>query len=184
MAQSKIILDTNSYFRLAQSIHPLLFVEFGIPKYCLYVTPELDVELNRSPKLQTKFSWASEEEFASNRRRHPSLSRSDKKAVSDAYDFLWDHVQNQLPGPSRIDARNLAYGFVLRVPVVTDDRDMRELAAVFDIKTMSSLELMRLMCNCAHISTTKARQVYEYWKYLDDLPFNSHADFACLFPPD
>lgn len=138
MAQSKILLDTNSYFRLAKSIHPLLFVEFGEAPYCLYVIPELDVELDRSPALQTKFAWATEEEFRLNRRKHPMLSSRDRKAINNAYDFIWDHVQTALPGPSRIDARNLAYGFVLNIPVVTDDCDMRELAQAFNIRTMVS----------------------------------------------
>ena len=39
--QSKILIDTNAYFRLAQSIRPLLKVEFGDEEYCLYVIKEL-----------------------------------------------------------------------------------------------------------------------------------------------
>ena len=34
-AQAKILLDSNSYFRLAREIHPLLFQEFGDKNYCL-----------------------------------------------------------------------------------------------------------------------------------------------------
>src|SRR5690606_4044435 len=46
VAQRKILVDTNSYLRLAQSIHPLLFSEFGPNACCLYVLKELDDELN------------------------------------------------------------------------------------------------------------------------------------------
>ena len=42
MPQSKVLVDSNSYFRLAKSIHPLLFQTFGDEEYCLYVLPELD----------------------------------------------------------------------------------------------------------------------------------------------
>lgn len=56
MPQSKILLDSNSYFRLAKSIHPLLFQEFGNKKYCLYVLPELDKEYERQPRLKNKIS--------------------------------------------------------------------------------------------------------------------------------
>jgi hypothetical protein len=181
MAQSKILVDTNSYFRLAKSIHPLLFVEFGSPSYCLYVIPELDVELRRNPALQTKFAWAAEEEYASNRKRYPTLSRKELSAVQNAYDFIWNHVQEELPGPSRVDAKNLAYGYVLNIPVITDDRDMRELAKVFDVRTMVSLELAKLMCDCDHIQAKKVKEMFEYWRYWNDLPYNAQADFVRLF---
>jgi hypothetical protein len=42
MAQSKILVDTNVYLRLAQSVKPLLFVPFGDKQFCLYVIPELN----------------------------------------------------------------------------------------------------------------------------------------------
>ena len=32
--QRKILLDSNSYLRLAQTIHPLLHVEFGHECHC------------------------------------------------------------------------------------------------------------------------------------------------------
>ena len=37
MAQQKLLLDSNAYLRLARSIHPLLFVEFGEDRTCLYL---------------------------------------------------------------------------------------------------------------------------------------------------
>lgn len=37
MPESRILLDTNAYFRLAQSIRPLLNVQFGEKNYNLYV---------------------------------------------------------------------------------------------------------------------------------------------------
>jgi hypothetical protein len=185
MAQSKILVDTNSYFRLAKSVHPLLFVEFGSPSYCLYVIPELDVELRRNPALQTKFAWAAADEYASNRRRYPMLSNKERTSVQNAYEFIWNHVQEELPGPSRVDAKNLAYAYVLNIPVVTDDRDMRELAKAFKIPTLVSLELAKLMCDCGHIQLQKVREMLEYWRYWNDLPYNAQSDFARLFgePP-
>ncbi len=51
MAQSKILVDTNAYLRLAKTIRPLLFMPFGENEYCLYILPELNEEL-KSHKLQ------------------------------------------------------------------------------------------------------------------------------------
>lgn len=31
--------------------------------------------------------------------------------------FIWDHVESELPGPSRVDALYLAHGYVLGFPV-------------------------------------------------------------------
>lgn len=57
MPQSKILVDSNSYFRLAKSIRPLLNVTFGDEDYCLYVLKELEKEYDRNSRLQTKFEW-------------------------------------------------------------------------------------------------------------------------------
>lgn len=45
MPQSKILVDTNAYLRLAKTVRPLLFVPFGDNEYCLYILPELNEEL-------------------------------------------------------------------------------------------------------------------------------------------
>jgi hypothetical protein len=181
MPQSKILVDTNSYFRLAKSIRPLLFVEFGEECHCLYILPELDIEFRKSPVLQTKFAWALEAEYMAERKVHPSLSRRQRKEVSQTSEFIWDHVQNELPGPSRIDVCYLSYGYVLNIPVVTDDQDMRELAEVFNIKTLVTLELMKVMHDCEHITLAKVKETYGYWDYSRDMPYNAAADYARLF---
>ena len=68
MAQSKILVDTNTYLRLAQSIDPLLYVPFGTSDYCLYVIPEMNVEL-RSRHLRTRFPWVDQADFVAGPRR-------------------------------------------------------------------------------------------------------------------
>jgi hypothetical protein len=75
MAQRKILLDSNSYLRLAQTFRPLLNVEFGDERHCLYVIRELQREFDRSPRLQTKFHWVNEPEYAENRRRSITIPR-------------------------------------------------------------------------------------------------------------
>jgi hypothetical protein len=181
MPQSKFLVDTNSYFRLAKSIHPLLFTEFGEKKHCLYILPELDAEFRRNSSLQTKFAWALQPEYTSNRSVHPTLSRKQRSEVELAQGFIWDHVQAELVGPSRIDALYLSYGYVLKIPVVTDDKDMRTLATAFDIQTMVSLELLKIMLDCGHINRGKVKEIYGYWEYSNDIPYNAKADLARLF---
>lgn len=57
MAQTPVLLDSNVYFRLARSVHPLLNQEFGEHRYCLYVIPDLDAEFRKNPRLRSKFHW-------------------------------------------------------------------------------------------------------------------------------
>ena len=128
MPQSKILVDTNTYLRLAKTIHPLLSMPFGDNEYCLYILPELNEEL-KSSKLQTKFYWISEKEFVENRQNFPTISKIQKRTINQTFEYLWEYIQTQLPGPSRVDARYIACSIELNIPTVTDDQDMRELAA-------------------------------------------------------
>ena len=181
MAQHKILVDSNSYFRLANSIHPLLFQPFGDDQHCLYVLPELDDEYEREPRLQRKFPWVNDPLYRDNRRAGLQLSRQEKRNRTTVEEFLWDHVQTTLPGPSRIDVRILSYGYVQELPVVTDDMDMKALAEVFGIRTMLTLELLKLMLDCEHIELSKVREIVSYWSYIGDRPANFAKDYKRLF---
>lgn len=181
MPQSKILLDSTSYFRLAKSIHPLLDVEFGTENYCLYVLNELDHEFDNNPRLQTKFAWVNNPEYRDNRTKKLYLSRKDKRAIKNTWGFIWDHTINNQIGLSRIDVIGLSHGYVLGIPVVTDDGDMREVAAVHVIQKMKTLELLALMLKCEHITMDKVRQIAAYWDYEIDKPKDFHKDYKRLF---
>ncbi|WP_407829532.1 PIN domain-containing protein [Shewanella algae] len=180
MPQSKILVDTNAYLRLAKTIRPLLFVPFGDDDYCLYILPELNDELSNR-KLQSKFPWTEEDEFIENRKSFPVIGKKQKNSVNESFEYIWDHVQTELPGPSRVDALYIAYALELDVPVVTDDQDMIELAKVFDAKVMTTLELLRLMLNCGHTDIKTINGLVEFWKYFSDMPANFKADYQRLF---
>lgn len=181
MVQSKMLLDSNSYFRLGNSIHPLLFVEFGDPKYCLYVLSELDAEFNRNQRLQTKFPWVNEPEYIENRIKKLTRSKKDEKNIKITYDYLWAEVVANYQNISPVDVTVLSYGYVLGIPVVTDDGDMRTLAAAFGIQTLKTLELLDLMLKCGHITMEKIKKIAAYWAYLPDKPKNFFEDYTRLF---
>ncbi|MCM2771236.1 DNA-binding protein, partial [Escherichia coli] len=108
MPQSKILVDTNAYLRLAKTVRPLLFVPFGDNEYCLYILPELNEEL-AGRKLQSKFPWVDDEEFAENRKHFPQIGKKQKKSIQQTFEYVWDHVQTELPGPSKVDTWYVAY---------------------------------------------------------------------------
>lgn len=181
MPQTKILTDTNSYLRLANSIRPLLCIEFGESSYCLYVLPETSFEIEKSSRLKTKFFWALAEEHCLERSTTVTLSRKQKQEISNAYSFIWDHVESELPGPSRVDALYLAHGYVLGFPIVTDDRDMHALANAFDIATQKTLELLRLMVDTTHITIENVAAVVAFWHYNQDLPADFRVDLSAIF---
>ena len=181
MVQSRILVDSNSYFRLAKSIHPLLNVEFGDKRYCLYCLKELQDEYNRNPRLKNSFSWVNEQEYVKNRSHLLKITREEKMEIKRAYDFILDYVRNVHPGVSKIDVLCLAHAEQLCMPVVTDDEEMSIAAGAYDIKTFKTLELLKLMLECRYIDIKKIREIAAYWTYLNDKPKDFHLDYKRLF---
>lgn len=181
MPQTKILLDSNSYFRLAKSIHPLLDVVFGDRNYCLYVLKELDDEYDKNVLLRKKFSWVNDDEYYNNRKKRISTSRVEKRQIDLTVEYLMEYKITNNLGISRVDIRCLAQGYVQDIPVVTDDTDMLEVAEAFDIPTMKTLELMELMLRCGHINMKKIREIVTYWDYIGDKPPNFRKDYRKLF---
>lgn len=182
MAQSKILLDTNCYIRLAKSIHPLLDVTFGAENYCLYVLRELDTEFSRSKRLQTQFEWVDHDEYQDNRKKRLTISKKNKTTINTTVDFLRQYkIENKL-SVSDVDILCLAHSFALDIYVVTDDGDMLDLASVFGFeKVMKTLELMHLMLMCKHIDVKAIRKIGAYWEYISDKPASFRQDYIRLF---
>ncbi|MFC3282109.1 DNA-binding protein [Litchfieldella rifensis] len=181
MPQSKILVDTNTYLRLARAIRPLLFLEFGEARYCLYILPELNGELSVR-RLISKFPWVGDEEYVENRQYSPKVAKKKRKEVDNTFEFVWDYVVSDLPGPSRVDALYVTWAVELSIPVVTDDKDMTLLAEVFGARVMPTLEILRLMLDCGHVSLKTVSGLVDYWRYIDDRPANFHADLKKFFP--
>ncbi len=180
MPQSKILVDTNTYLRLAKTIRPLLFEPFGVQQYCLYIIPELNHELSNK-RLNNKFPWVDEIEYQENRNNFPTINKKQKSSIKQNFDFIWDHVQTSLPGPSRVDARYIAYALELEIPLITDDQDMIALAKEYDVQVMQTLELLKIMHDCEHVSLEMIKGLVEYWDYIKDIPANFKRDYRRLF---
>lgn len=185
MPQTKILLDSNAYFRLAQSIHPLLQVEFGQEDYCLYVIKDLQTEYDKNPRLKNAFSWVNDAEYRENRACKLNISRKSRREIEQAFDFIRNHARDSHPETSKVDIKALAHAYILDIPTVTDDSDMLDLAQDFNIKTLKTLELLKLMLDCRCIDMAVVRQIASYWIYENDRPKSFSADYRMLFkePP-
>ena len=183
MAQKKILVDSNSYFRIAEDIHPLLDVEFGPNRVCLYVLQELEDEWYRSSRLGSIFPWVSERMYVENRRKEITVSRAERRAIDQTEQFMFEHSKASDDGPlARTDILYVAYGRVLEVPVVTDDVDMRELASDFGVASLSTLDLMKMLCEMDELSTHKVQEVISKWIRMRDCPANFPAEMREYFP--
>lgn len=184
MAQTKILVDSNSYFRLAQNIHPLLAEVFGKAEYCLYAHDELRREFDRQPRLQTKFEWFQEPAYVANRTRPLKLGHKEAKEIEATFQYMWAHVTEARLGPSRVDVRILATASELSLRMVTDDQDLLAMAEMYGVHALTTLELMKLMLDEQRIDMTKVRQVVAQWSYDRDTPANFRRDYRKLFGED
>ncbi len=85
MPSCNIIVDSCSYFRLAQNIRPLLKNPFGREKYCLGVIEELDKEYEKNPTLKNKFFWVSQNEYSHNRKKCFSPNIRQRSEINHAF---------------------------------------------------------------------------------------------------
>ena len=180
MSQRKLLLDTNAYLRVAQSIHPLL-VEFGEDQTCLYLIEEFEREFARSRRLRSKFPWVDEPEYRDNRQIRLQIGRKQKRAIQTAIEFIGDQADADALGVSAVDVSVLGHASVLEIGVVTDDTDMRALGTAFGIEIMGTLSLLKRMLEAEHIDFAKVRQIAAYWRHERDLPAKFGRDYRRLF---
>ena len=182
MGEERILIDTNSYLRLAQNIHPLLLQKFGKKKFTLYPHSKLAYEISRNSRLKNKFNWFSESQYVENRKQNLYPNKEERKDIELAYEAMWALVEEENLGPSEVDTRIVAYGAALQIRIVTDDADMIELAQTYGVHQISSMELMKLMLDVEHIDMEKVTQVVEQWIYDKDFPNGQfRKDFKRIF---
>jgi len=181
MPQTKILLDTNTYLRLAQSIHPLLGNSFGKEKYTLYIHKEIDIELKRSSRLQTKFYWIEQEQYKNNRKKRLVISKQKQAIIDDTYEHIWQYQKDFGLNLSREDIYCIATALEETINLVTDDQDMIKTCQEFGVTVLSTLQLLRLMLDNKRIDSITTKQIVDYWKYEKDLPANFKKELKTLF---
>ena len=181
MPPCNIIVDSCSYFRLAQSIRPLLKRGFGEGKHCLGVIQELDKEYAKNPTLKHKFFWVNEEEYAENRKKCFSPTMSQRSEIDHAVFFIREFPRDKQWGVSGVDITALSYAYVLKIPIVTDDSDMLVVAKEFGISTYKTLEVLKLMLDSGVVTMKDVRSIASYWTYQNDAPKSYRKDFKKLF---
>lgn len=186
MSQPKILIDTNTYFRLAQGLHPLLKSNFGIPPCQVAITKDLEDEFNTSQRLQNKFGWFEHKDYVANRNGGGlSLSKAQKKQFQEDWPTVLG-IANQLgyTDLSKEDINGITYALILGITLVTDDEDMTDTAKQLEVNVICTLELMKILMDCGHIDMAKVRTVAGYWVNNSDCPRNFEEDYERIFAED
>jgi hypothetical protein len=170
----QVLLDSNAYFRLGVSVHPLLTVSFGDdPQYSLCVLADLDNEYRNSTRLRTKFDWVGAQQYVQDRSgRRLELSKSLRTQADKAFQFLCNYSDEHRLNVSRVDLKALAAAFVYNIPVVTDDINMSKVADAHSIECWHTIKLLRVMVSTHRIDMEKVEEILEYLEYENDLPMH------------
>lgn len=177
-----ILLDTNAYLRLGDSLHPLLAKHFG-PKgnrLKLRLTGSFLFEYSKNPRLKNKFPWVNQSKYIQDRKKgRLRVQEVLKPQIKLAKNYLWQFRMDQGLEASRVDVDILAHGYVLGIVVVADDKDMKTIAEEFEIQIMGILSLLKLMLERGRATPKDIRALAGYLEYIKDAPSNTFKE-DCL----
>lgn len=191
-----VLLDTNTYLRLAKRIRPLLGVKFRQKNYVLTVLKDVEDEVRRSPKLRFNHPWFEEPALGAERdARQVRLSDDEKRQLDSARSVLRAHVLAEVEvyitggrqPPSDTDCRVLAFGQIREAIVVTDDLGMHRLAGDFELPIWHGWELLAKMRSAKKVDNDLIREIYDALERNGDLTATwreaKHTEFLKVFGP-
>lgn len=189
-----VVLDTNSYLRLAKRIKPLLGVKFGQKGYVLTILKDVEDEVYKSNRLVFRFPWFNAEDLQAERlAKRVRLSRTEKNEIHAVKSVLREHVLSHADDftsfgrspPSPTDCFILAFGQTRPSIVVTDDLGMHLLAEEFGLDIWHGYQLLKKMLSAKVIDNELVRNIYEALELNNDLPKSwavaKHKEFKKLF---
>lgn len=191
---TEVLLDTNTYLRLAKRIRPAVGRQFGQIPYVLVVLKAIEDEVRRNPRLRFKNPWFDETEFAAERMaKQIRLSTSDRQEMTLVQEVLQGVVQMDIHSftthgrspPGATDCWLLAYGQVKHAVVVTDDLGMHLLASQVGLKVWHGFELLAKLKSAKVVDNDLIREIYTALERNNDLTATwrkaKHVEFARIF---
>ncbi len=167
---TEVLLDTNTYLRLAKRIRPAVGRQFGQVPYVVVILKVVEEEVHRSPKLQFKNPWFDEPEFAQERMaKQTRISAAEKQDMKLVQDVLLGTVQLDIDKytshgrspPGVTDCWLLAYGQVKGAIVATDDLGMHTLAVEAGLKVWHGFELLAKLKSAKVVDNDLVREIFD-----------------------
>jgi hypothetical protein len=166
-----VLLDTNTYLRLAKRVRPFIGLKFGQVPYVLTILKVTEDEVHRSPHLQFRNPWFDQSEYAQERMaKQVRLTAVEKSQIEAAQSVLLGWVQMDVDRftsqgrspPGAADCWLLAFGQVRPAVVVTDDLGMHELVKDFpEIRLWHGYELLAKLRTAKVVNDLLIREIYE-----------------------
>ena len=164
-----VLLDTNTYLRLAKRVRPMLGRQFGDKQYVITILKDVEDEVRHSSALRFKFPWFDEPDLLAERlSTQVRLSASEKQTVTTAQSIIRGTVLSDVARycqdgspPSPVDCFVLAFGQIRPAIVVTDDIGMHLVAKDFDIPVWHGYELLAKMRTHKVVSNDTVRDIYD-----------------------
>ena len=191
---TEVLLDTNTYLRLAKRIRPVVGRQFGQVPYVVVILKAVEDEEHRSPRLKFHNPWFDEPEFAQERlAKQKRLSADDKSAMTLVQDVLLGMVQMEVDKytshgrhpPGATDCWLLAYAQVKNAVVVTDDLGMHTLASEAGLKVWHGFELLAKLKTARVVDNELIREIYDALERNGDMTETwrqaKHREFARIF---
>ncbi len=190
---TQVLLDTNTYLRLAKRIRPAVGREFGQVPYVLVILKAVEDEVHRSTRLRFLNPWFDELEFAQERMaKQVRLSAAEKQDLKLVQDVLLGTVHLDVAKyttgrspPGATDCWLLAYGQVKGAIVVTDDLGMHTLAAEAGLKVWHGFELLAKLKTAKIVNNELVREIYAALERNSDMTETwrkaKHTEFARIF---
>ena len=194
---TSLLLDTNAYFRLAKSFHPLLGrvlpTSGSTAERVLRVISEVDREFEANTALMSKFHWVADAPYRQNRKQHIlGLTGKQPTMIADKRKFIEfgvrmsgsDFKAKKVSPPSPTDCLVLAYAEVLGIDVVSDDGGMVCAASTvmgLNCRVQSSLDVLHALHQSNQVTLSQIKAAARYLDYEDDLPGAWRRDSIKLF---
>ena len=191
---TEVLLDTNTYLRLAKRIRPAVGRQFGQVPYVVVILKAVEDEVHRSPRLKFHNPWFDEPEFAQERlAKVKRLSADDRSAMTLVQDVLLGMVQMEVDKytshrrhpPGATDCWLLAYAQVKNAVVVTDDLGMHTLASEVGLKVWHGFELLAKLKTAKVVDNELIREIYDALERNGDMTETwrqaKHREFGRIF---
>lgn len=193
---TEVLLDTNTYLRLAKRLRPAVGRQFGQVPYVLVILKAVEEEVHRSPKLKFHNPWFDEPDFVQERlAKQKRLSNEDKSAMILVQDVLQGMVYMEVDKytsygrspPGATDCWLLAYAQVKNAVVVTDDLGMHTLAGEAGLKVWHGFELLAKLKTAKAVDAALIREIYDALERNGDITETwrqaKHKEFVRIFGP-
>lgn len=173
-----VLLDTNTYLRLAKRVRPAVGVKFGQKGYVLTILKMVEDEVHQSSRLRHQYPWFDDAEFADERMaKQVRLSANEKSSIQAVQSVLRASVLEDADKftsggrspPGATDCWLLAFGQVRPAIVVTDDLGMHTLAEGFGIKVWHGYELLDKLRSAKVVDAELIRDIYDALERNGDL---------------